>query len=846
MKVAVLPLTILLVTSAGARLGAEAGFLGTYHSDQNLDTPIFQRVDREIAFDWGAGAPDPRLGTDHFSVRWSGQLVPPTTGRYQFITASDDGVRLWIDDVLIIDDWSDHGTQENSAFVDLVVARAVTLRLEYYENGGDATCRLLWAPPERSREVLRDVEAPELPAPPENDPGGFAAEYFTGVAFNELIMERRDQVIDFDWGTGTPFERLGTDNFSVRWRASLAIPATGPYRFFTTSDDGVRLWVDSELVIEDWSDHSPTEHIASVEFVAGRVVPIQLEYYERGGGAVIRLEWEAPGQPREILEVLPPADLPDRFFRFSDAGVDIGNGKAAWGDFDNDGRVDLLAGGNIHRNVGDGFSFFTRVGDGIWGDYDNDGWLDIFVYESRSLFRNEEGRQFVNVTSQALPELPTRVTVGAAWADLDGDSFLDLYIGGFENPGYDVDVILLNEGGETFRLAWTQSGDVDPARGITACDFDEDFDMDVYVSNYRLEQNQLWRNDGNASFVNAGPSHGVEGIWDGWGHSHGHTIGSAWGDLDGDGHFDLFVGNFSHPDAWQDRPRFYRNLGPGEDYRFEDLSDGAGLAWQESFASPTLGDVDNDGDLDLYFTTVYRGDRNVIYVNQGGFRFTEQEDTGLPQGETYQAAWADFDNDGDLDLATNGRLYRNEGNDNDWIVLRLVGDGIDINRAAIGAQARVQVSAGTVTRQVESSTGEGNQNDLALHFGLGVVEEETVTVEIGWPNGIVQTRQVAVKQSTEIVYGVNRYVRGDINADSRIDVSDPVALLFWLFRGDPRPRCVASANADADSQVALTDAVYLLAHLFQDGPAPASPHPDCGESERASDEELGCEEPSCP
>ena len=59
MKVAVLPLTILLVTSAGARLGAEAGFLGTYHSDQNLDTPIFQRVDREIAFDWGAGAPDP-------------------------------------------------------------------------------------------------------------------------------------------------------------------------------------------------------------------------------------------------------------------------------------------------------------------------------------------------------------------------------------------------------------------------------------------------------------------------------------------------------------------------------------------------------------------------------------------------------------------------------------------------------------------------------------------------------------------------------------------------------------------------------------------------------------------
>ncbi len=448
---------------------------------------------------------------------------------------------------------------------------------------------------------------------------------------------------------------------------------------------------------------------------------------------------------------------------FEDSGIEFGGSKAAWADFDDDGRVDLLAGARVWRNDrGRRLVEVANVGgDGIWGDYDNDGDLDIFVYSSRRLFRQEGGGSFVDVTAQTLPELPMVVTRGAVWGDFDGDAFIDLYVGGYEAPGYQPDAILLNDAGRSFRIIWTQSGDVDPARGITAADFDEDGDLDVYVSNYRLEQNQLWRNDGGGGFTNAGPALGVQGIDDGWTFSYGHTIGSAWGDLDDDGHIDLFVGNFSHPAAHQDRPRFYRNLGPTEGYRFADLSGGAGLAWQESFASPALGDMDNDGDLDLYFTTVYAGDHSVLYENRGGFRFGDVTGpAGIPVITTYQAAWADFDGDGDLDLATGGRLFRNTGRSaggavgaaGNWLAVRLRGDGIAVNTAAIGAQIRVSSGGRTITRQVESGTGEGNQNDLTLHFGLGS-QTGSVPVEVFWPDGTVESTTAAPNRIVDWTYG---------------------------------------------------------------------------------------------
>src|SRR5439155_24377131 len=189
------------------------------------------------------------------------------------------------------------------------------------------------------------------------------------------------------------------------------------------------------------------------------------------------------------------------------------------------------------------------------------------------------------------PKLPTKVCLGAAWGDFNGDGFLDLYVGGYEVwPDEEFpDVVLLSEKGERFVESWRQTK-IQRARGVTACDFDEDGHLDVCVSNYRLQPNLLWRNDGKGKFTDVAKAYGAAGN-EKQGY-YGHTIGSAWGDLDNDGHFDLFVGNFSHPPDYQDRSQFLRNMGPKKNWHFEDMTKIAKLRWQESYASPALGDFD--------------------------------------------------------------------------------------------------------------------------------------------------------------------------------------------------------------------------------------------------------------
>jgi hypothetical protein len=438
---------------------------------------------------------------------------------------------------------------------------------------------------------------------------------------------------------------------------------------------------------------------------------------------------------------------------------------SAWGDYNNDGYPDLYCVGTLWRNnSGTNFTTVAVYGPGIWGDYDNDGYLDIFQYGGQPrVMRNLSGSAFVQAFAPTLPMSESR---GASWGDHDGDAYIDVYVGGASGQ---TDAFVSNSQATAFVATREYAGKY--ARGVTSCDFDEDGDIDIYVSNYWQVPNLLWVNDGAGSFVDRAVEYGVAGDPN-VGVGYGHTIGSAWGDLDDDGHIDLFVGNFNHPDAGRksEDSKFFRNEGP-PDYHFEDRSGSAGLAWQESYASPTLGDYDNDGDLDLFFTTVYGtgsyGIENhaVLYRNDGSWHFTDVTAVeglgGLSINGNYQAAWADFDNDGDLDLATFGRLYVNNGNDNHWLKVRLEGNGVTVNRAAIGAQVRINLGGGRIlTRQVEGGTGEGNQNELTLHFGLGS-EAGPVTLDVLWPDGSTQTiSNVAVDRRIDIA------MQGDVSNDS--------------------------------------------------------------------------------
>ena len=439
---------------------------------------------------------------------------------------------------------------------------------------------------------------------------------------------------------------------------------------------------------------------------------------------------------------------------FVDVTEEVGlpGGGRTWVDYDGDGWVDFHTGSALYRNEkGQKFTEVATVGpEGIWADFDNDGDPDLFSWSGAgNLVRNNEDGTFSNAKA-GLPDLPTVVSLGATWTDLNGDGLLDLYVGGFESENVAVhpDTVYVNNGDGTFgEQQRNPSGVLQEARGVTAADFDEDGDVDIYVSNYRLQPNLLWRVGAHLELTEVGFEHGVAGKPTEMGWSYpacGHTIGSAFGDLDNDGHLDLFVGNFSHPPAYQNRSMFLRNQGP-PNFRFEDKSAQAGLRWQESYASPTLGDFDNDGNLDLYFTTVYPGDSCVLYRNEGNWRFTDvTERSGIIAGSTYQAAYADYDNDGDLDLMTGGKLYQNRGANGHWLKVRMEGPG-----SAIGAQVRIRLGNRVLTRQVEGSTGQGNQNDMTLHFGLGDNEGDVV-LEVFWPRGASHTVRTQVDRTITV------------------------------------------------------------------------------------------------
>ncbi|MGD8239225.1 MAG: CRTAC1 family protein [Armatimonadota bacterium] len=474
-----------------------------------------------------------------------------------------------------------------------------------------------------------------------------------------------------------------------------------------------------------------------------------------------------------LLIWLPATTVAAQEPLFVDVAQEVGlsgDGAAAWGDYDGDGWVDVWISGNLYRNEGgerfvranDAAALPTARGGGTWGDCDNDGDLDLFLWSGKGALLRNNGDGTLSDAGADMPELPTVVSRGASWADLNGDGYLDLYVGGYEVWEKEMypDVVCLNQGDGTLREHWrTPGSEMLSARGVTCADFDEDGDVDVYVSNYRLQPNILWRNDTRAgapprdlSLSDVAVEYNVAGKlksklkYMGGREYHvcGHTIGSAWGDLDGDARLDLFVGNFSHPPSYQDRPMFLRNEGP-PGYGFEDKSGTAGLEWQESFASPALGDFDSDGDLDLYFTTVYKGDRSVLYRNEGNWRFADvTEPAGIQAERTYQSAWCDYDNDGDLDLLTGGKLYQNRTPGGHWLLATLRGDG-----SAIGAQARVRVGDRVLVRQVEGSTGEGNQNDMRLHFGLGEHADQA-EIEVRWLGGARQTMRTPVDRAVTI------------------------------------------------------------------------------------------------
>ena len=293
-------------TAAGPA-GSGTGLAASFYNNTTVSGSAVLTRTEAVDFDWGSGRPGSGVNTNNFSARWTGSLVPPATGTYRFQTVSDAGVRLWINGVPVIDNWTAHGaTTDTSAGLNLVAGVKVDVRLEYYENSGGATMRLRWLTPGDADYVA--VPAARLLPSAASAGSGLVGSYFNNVSLTGTAVLTRNEAVDFNWGSGAPGSGVNADNFSVRWSGTVAAGAAGSYRFQTESDDGVRLWVNGTLLIDRWTDHGPTiDSSTIVTLAAGQRVSVKMEYYERGGGAVARLRWLPPGTSSYVA--VPAASL---------------------------------------------------------------------------------------------------------------------------------------------------------------------------------------------------------------------------------------------------------------------------------------------------------------------------------------------------------------------------------------------------------------------------------------------------------------------------------------------------------------------------------------------------------
>ena len=268
-------LLILAITleAASPVLAQSSGeWLASYWNNTSLSgSPVLQRPETAINYNWGEDSPQPDINDDNFSARWVGSIYF-SQASYRFTATSDDGIRVWIDGSLIIDAWFDHPAQTFTADQSLSEGRHWVV-VEYYEGGDEAVAQFSWQP-----ISLVDGQ-------------NWRAEYYNNSSLSgNPVLVRADSRINFNWGDSAP--GLGVDNndFSVRWTRTVDLPA-GPYRFVMTVDDGGRLWVNSRFLIDAWQIQSPQTYIGDV-YLPGGPIPIEMQYFNHSGGAVAQLSWQ--------------------------------------------------------------------------------------------------------------------------------------------------------------------------------------------------------------------------------------------------------------------------------------------------------------------------------------------------------------------------------------------------------------------------------------------------------------------------------------------------------------------------------------------------------------------------
>ena len=283
---------VLCIPASAGRPPAFLQWKAEYFNNMNLaGAPSVVRNDKAIDFNWGQGWPDPRISADRFSVRWTRTLLF-NAGTFRLTARADDGIRVFVDNVLIIDEWHPATGLQYTADVTLATGNH-TFRVEFYEDVGVASAFFTWA------RITGPVAPTPIPGGPTPAPGGSGGGgVWTGCFWTNRNRDvsgqptfcRFDPWIAFNWGTGSPDPLISPDVFSARWTSNQTFQS-GTYRFFALVDDGARVYVDNKLVIDEWFEHNGVTLVGDATLSAGSH-SVTVEYFDFGHTAQIYVWWE--------------------------------------------------------------------------------------------------------------------------------------------------------------------------------------------------------------------------------------------------------------------------------------------------------------------------------------------------------------------------------------------------------------------------------------------------------------------------------------------------------------------------------------------------------------------------
>jgi PKD repeat protein len=495
---------------------------------------------------------------------------------------------------------------------------------------------------------------------------------------------------------------------------------------------------------------------------------------------------------------------------------------SSWADINNDGLEDLIVvNGNIeaagsYNNylfVNNGEWNFSQITDdpvvtrttewgsasAVWGDYDNDGFVDLFIdymsFENNQLYRNNGDESFSNISTGGIDH-DGADSGPSNWIDLDNDGYLDLFV---TNKRMQKNLVYQNNGDGTFTRfteGLLANYFVHLDCGPAWSDYDNDGDLDGFGTSYYIPKRYLFENEGSGNFVlneTSGLTIDEEATW-GW-------FPPAWGDYNNDGWQDVFIATWGK--NWgSDYDLLYRNNGDGT---FSRVTGVAPVESRNTHEGGWWGDLDNDGYLDLIVSTFYGTSANKLYMNNGDGSFTAVSNIDFVKDRGGFVNIIDINRDGFLDLfvgrgyegSRNNLLYANEGNSNAWLTVKPV--GMVSNKSGIGTKIRLKANIGGVDMWQIRETGL-TANGLNAHFGLGDATQIDSLI-IQWPYGIYTVLEhIDVNQHLVITEQIpSGYLKASFAVDttfgreelevhfkdiSRYDPGKPVTSWSWDFNGD--------------------------------------------------------------